>query len=617
MAFSPPGRVDAAAGPGTDFRLFAWSFAGFVAVLAILEFVGVPDGVVTFLLVAAPLGAYALIGVGARTLQVQEFYVAGRRVPPLLGGMAGASDWIGGTVLIGLVGAMFFDGPRAYALSLGLTGGFVLVSVLFAPYVRKFGAFTVPDFLAARFGGRLVRMTAILVLLACSVPLMAAEFRAVGLVLARAFGTGLDAATLTGLGVILACTALGGIRGVIRSGTAQYIVLAAAIVVPAGFVAATLTGNPFAPAALAEMLGRIGALETTLDLGAGAAGDVAAGGLRAISARHVAGAGAGGASFTELAAVALCLAAGAAAMPHVLMHSFAAASVNGARRTAAWTLGFVVLVFLFVPAVAAFAKLAVLGQVVGAGHRGLPDWMRDLQDAGLAGLADIDRNGRVGIGEITLHPDAVLLAVPDMYGAPHVLTALLLAGLLAATLSTAGGVLLAVGNTLGHDVYYRMLDPVASTAKRLVVARLTLLLTAAAGGWLSLAFPSDVLTLAGTAFSIAAAGSFPALVLAIWWKRTTAAAATLAMLAGLAATAGYVAAIAWFDQPPLPGIPLLAAGAVGVPLAFVVGIAVSLLSPRPGDPVLAFINDIRAPAGSSLMERERAAERIREAGKGR
>lgn len=616
MAFSAPGRSDRVTRFGPAFRLQAAAFASFVALLGIFEFVGVPDAVLGILLIGAPLIAYVLIGIGSRTLQVQEFYVAGRRIPPLIAGMSGAAAWLGSTVLIGVVGSYFFDGPFATVSMLGALGGFLLVGVLFAPYFRKFGAFTIPDFLAARFASLPVRLAAILVLLVASVPLLAAEFLAIGHVLAGPLGLELRTATFAGLGLVLLCTLFSGIRGVIWVGAAQYFVLAASIVVTATFVALVLTGNPFAPVAIADILVQIGELEIAAGLGEAQTGAPVGDALRAITAPHSGMPGPAAAGFGQAVLLAFCLMVGAASLPHMLMHTFCASSVGDARRATGWALGLSALVLLFIPAIAIFAKFAVLDGLIGARLAALPDWVAAWRESGLVTLADADGDGIAGIGEVAFRPDFILLALPDMLAAPGILSALLLTGLLAATLSTAGGLLVAVGATLSHDIYYRMLDRNAATTRRLVAARLALLAAAAGGGWLALQPELGVATYAAFAFSFAAAGNFPALVLAIWWKRTTGLAATLGMLTGLATTLLYIGHSIVSGAPAVPGLPASAAAVIGLPVGVLMIVAISLASRRPDTARLAFIDEIRTPRGSSLMERERAAERIREAGKG-
>ncbi|VAW13454.1 Acetate permease ActP (cation/acetate symporter) [hydrothermal vent metagenome] len=611
MALQPNRLRNEAKSMANAFWLLFAVLAAFVAVMMIFEFVGVPRAVIAFLFIAVTFVAYVLIGAASRTLQVVEFFVAGRRIPAVFNGMAAAANWIGSTTLFGLAGALIFMGFDGLVFLLGWTGGFVLVAVLFAPYLRKYGAFSVPDFLAARFGGAGVRLCGVVVLVASAAALMTAEFYAGGLIVSRLAGVDFQTGVLVTFSVVLFCIVWGGIRGATWTQSAQYIVLGTAIVLPVTLFAIKLTGNPVAPAALGGLLDQIGAAEARYGIGSNDAPAVF-GELKRFSVPHLEAFATYSAG--EFAAIALCLMLGTASMPHMLMRYFTSTSVADARRAVGWSLFFVVMIFAFLPVAAALVKLTILTDIIGRPFSELPAWVAAWADQGLVRAFDADGNGRLGITEFFMHPDAVLLALPQIGGLPYVLTAIVGVGILAAAISTASGLVLAVSNGFSHDLHYRLVQPSSSTAKRLVIARLTLVLVATGTAWLAINRAMDILPLIAWSLSLAAAGNFAVLVLAIWWKNCTRWGAIAGMVSGFGVTLTYLIGLRFGGWAPVLGLGELAAGLLGVATGFTAAIGVSLVTPAPTRDTLNFIDDIRTPRGQSFMERERAAERIREAG---
>lgn len=599
---------------GNSVLLLGAAICAFVGLMAIFEFVGVPLAVISFLMIAVPLIAYAGIGIGSRSLQVVEFFVAGRRVPAIYSGMAAAGNWIGTTTLFGLTGALFFTGFDGLALLLGWTGGFVIVAVLFAPYLRKYGAFTAPDFLAARFGSATVRFCGVIVLVASTAALMTAEFHAGGLIAARALGTDYPTGVYVMLGAVLFCVVLGGMRGLTWSQIAQFTVMVLAVALPVTVLAVIFTGNPLNALVLGGLLDQVVQMEGPHAI-ATLGGPEAIGDLKRLDIGQ-------GEPFSNLGiagflSVVLCLMFGTASMPHVLMRYFTATQVASARNAAGWSLLFVAVIFAFTPAVAALAKIAIFDTIIGAPVTDLPEWINTWTRAGFAFVVDSNGNGRIGIEEFFLHPDIIFLALPEIGGLPFVITMLVAAGCLAAALSTASGLVLAISSGISHDIYYRLIDPAASTAKRLVVARMILIAVACGAVWLTLNRSVEILALLAWSFSLAAAGNFPILVLAIWWRRCTKWGAAAGMISGFGTTLAYLIGIRFFGWSQVFGLGELAAGLLGVGAGFVVAIGISLISKAPSPATDAFLDDIRTPLGQSFMERERAAERIREAGSAR
>jgi len=614
MALQPFGRNDDLRSITHGFWLLVGCVAAFVAVMLIFEFVGVPNPAIAFLLAVAAIVVYAMIGVASRTLQVVEFFVAGRRIPAVFNGMAAAANWVGSAALLGLTGALVFMGFDALALVLGYTGGFVLIAVLFAPFLRKYGAFTVPDFLAARFGGTGVRLCGVVVLMASGAALMVAEFHAGGLIISRIFGVQFQTGVIATLVIVVSCIVWGGIRGATWTQSAQFVVMGAAVILPVTYFGWKVTGNPFAPAALGGLLDQIGAAESRLGVGLSQT-VTAPGELKQIVGPHIGSFS--GTSALEFAAITLCLMLGTASMPHVLSRYFTATSVGDARRAAGWSLLFVVVIFSFLPVAAALAKFGILSNVIGQPVSSLPGWVADWAQQGLVRIRDVDGNGRVDISEFFMAPDAVLLALPQIGGLPFVMTALVAVGVLAAAISTASGLVLAIANGFSHDLYYRLVQSSSSTAKRLVLARLALIGVATGAAWLAINRPMDILPLIAWSLSLAAAGNFAPLVLAIWWKRCTKWGAMAGMISGFVLTLAYLYGLRFLGWEPVLGLGELSAGLIGVAAGFVAAIGVSILTPAPGRELYEFVDDIRVPSGQSFMERERAAERIREAGAAR
>jgi cation/acetate symporter len=523
---------------GRIYGIYTGGFAGFVLLLALLEQLGVPDRIIGYLFVFLTIGVYAYIGIISRTALASEYYVAGRRVPAIYNGMATGSDWMSAASFIGMAGSLYVLGYGGLAFVLGWTGGYVLVAILLAPYLRKFGQYTVPDFLGARYGGNLARFIGVVVLITASFVYVVAQIVGVGIITQRFLDVSFTVAVFLGLGGILVCSMLGGMRAVTWTQVAQYIILIIAYLVPVILMSAKVTGVPVPQLMYGYVLERI----TQLEDGFRAAGQVVAPHAGAfVDARG---------NFNMNAAVnffalIFCLMVGTAALPHILMRYFTTPSVREARLSVAWSLFFIFLLYFTAPAYAAFAKLEIYQNVIGQPIASLPEWVRNWQlmsPYGVPWINITDRNGDgiLQLAEFSIHPDVIVLSTPEIAGLPYVIAGLVAAGGLAAALSTADGLLLAIANALSHDVYYRMLDPKAPTRRRLVVSRVLLLGVAVVAAWTAGNMGADILFLVAWAFSIAAAGLFAALVMGVWYKGTTNAAACLGMVVGYVVTFGYL-----------------------------------------------------------------------------
>ena len=522
---------------------YVGGFAVFVLILAGLEQIGIPDRIIGYLFVALTIGVYAYIGILSRTMQVSEYYVAGRRVPAIYNGMATGSDWMSAASFIGMAGSLYALGYGGLAFILGWTGGYMLVAVLIAPFLRKFGQYTVPDFLGVRYGGNVARLIGVAILITASFVYVVAQIVGVGIITQRFLDVSFTVAVFVGLAGILVCSMMGGMRAVTWTQVAQYIVLIIAYLIPAILMSTKVTGVPIPQIMYGTALEKIEALEASFR----AAGMVPPPGVVAF---HTA-------PFVNLQgqfdlnrainffALIFCLMVGTASLPHILMRYFTTPSVREARQSVAWSLFFIFLLYFTAPAYAAFAKLEIYSNVIGQRIDQLPQWLKNWQlmspyGVNWVNIVDVNRDGILQWNEFRIHPDVVVLATPEIAGLPYVIAGLVAAGGLAAALSTADGLLLALANALSHDIYYRMIDRHAPTKRRLIVARVLLITVAVVAAYTAGHLGADILFLVAWAFSIAAAGLFAALVMGVWYKRTTNAGAILGMLVGYVVTFGYM-----------------------------------------------------------------------------
>jgi cation/acetate symporter len=615
---SSSGATDFTNNLGKIYGIYTGGFLAFVILLAILEQAGLPDRIIGYLFVFFTLAVYAGIGVLSRTMQVSEYYVAGRRVPSVYNGMATAADWMSGASFVGMAGTLYALGYDGLAFVLGWTGGYVLVAVLVAPYLRKFGAYTVPDFLAARFGGHFARFLGIIVLFCCSFTYVTAQIYATGIIASRFLGISFEIAVFAGLLGILLCSMLGGMRAVTWTQVAQYIVLIVAYLVPVVLLSTQRYGLPIPQLTYGQALQEITALEQQM---------VANGLADAATLKPYVQAFTNYDPFNFFALI-FCLMVGTASLPHILMRYFTTPSVRAARNSVAWSLLFIFILYFTAPAYAAFAKLEVFTNVIGASMDALPAWIYTYGNLGLVQVCGVDAStleavkaaclasgsgdNILALGDLKINNDVIVISMPEIAGLPYVIAGLVAAGGLAAALSTADGLLLAIANALSHDVYYRMLDPNAPTRRRLMVARVLLVVVAVFAAWLASTKPGDILSMVAWAFSLAAAGNFPPLVLGIWWKRCTTAGAVAGMIAGFGMTLFYLIMTRYGGMAlwPIPGltngIANISAAIVGLPIGVIVTIVVSKMTPEPSKEMQDFIDEVRRPSGDTIMQ-EKAA----------
>jgi cation/acetate symporter len=666
---------------GRIYGLYTGAFLGFVIILGILEYAGLPRVYIGYAFVALTIGVYAAIGIMSRTSAVSEYYVAGRSVPALYNGMATAADWMSAASFIGMAGTLYLTGYNGLAFILGWTGGYVLVATLIAPFLRKFGAYTVPDFFAFRYGGNTARFLAIIVLMSCSFTYVVAQIVGTGLIGARLLGMSFETAVWIGLAGILVCSFLGGMRAVTWTQVAQYIVLIIAYLLPVVILSAQKYGIPFPQLTYGDVLAQIAAKEAEFR----AAGQVVAPAVGYLTPSFANPALSGGLLWVEYVnyfGLILCLMVGTASLPHVLMRYFTTPTIREARKSVGWSLVFIFILYFTAPAYAAFAKLEVYNSVIGQPLSAVfssdsLSWIRSYGRPGLglvricgAEISTIEALVRacaaafpamnataaspITLSMFALAADGIVISTPEIAGLPYVVAGLVAAGGLAAALSTADGLLLAMANALSHDIYYKMINQNATTETRLKVAKGLLVVVAIAAAYTSSFNPADIVAMVAWAFSLAAAGFFPALVLGVWWKRATSQGAIWGVIAGFsitlfylvgtrynavwffetfrglsiattaqyaayeAAKVAYTAAVAAGDQARIAatwlaydrsaqvvanwwGIRNISSGLFGMPLGFFVMYVVSLMTPAPSKELMAFIDEIRRPKGDVLM----------------
>jgi len=673
-------------------KVYTWytgGFISFVIVIAILEQMGLPRNWIGYLFLIATVLLYAGIGVMSRTNDAAEYYVAGRRVPALYNGMATGADWMSAASFIGMAGTLYLTGFGGLAFILGWTGGYCLVALFLAPYLRKFGQFTIPDFLGARYEGNLPRLIGVVAAILCSFTYVVAQIYGVGLITTRLTGLAFEVGIFAGLAGILVCSFLGGMRAVTWTQVAQYVILIIAYLLPVVWLSMKHTSMPIPQAVYGYTLQKVTAKEEQLlkdpkelevrgiykaradeasaklkdvpaalaadkaaaqkkidDLKAasGSAADIKAaeGALAALpkdeTAAKVAYAAARASNTAKAAppirhaepfpgkddaardlsrknflALVFCLMIGTAALPHILMRYYTVPSVREARTSVAWSLFFIFLLYFTAPALAVMAKYEVYTVLVNTPFDKLPEWIArwSAVDKSLLSVVDINKDGILQLAELTIGGDIIVLATPEIGGLPYVISGMVAAGGLAAALSTADGLLLTIANALSHDLYYKVIDPNASTARRVMVSKVLLLVVALAAAYVAAQKPADILFLVSAAFSFAAAAFFPALVLGIFWKRANKWGASLGMMAGLGVTFYYMCqtqpwlynlthstpstpdilrANQWWDIAPI------SAGLWGVPLGFFVIIVVSMLTKAPGKEVQELVEHVRFPS---------------------
>ena len=579
--------------------------------------------VINLIFVGASFALYFGIAIWARAGSTKEFYVAGGGVHPVLNGMATAADWMSAASFISMAGLLAMGGYGASAYLMGWTGGYVLLALLLAPYLRKFGKFTVPDFIGDRFYSRTARLVAVACLIIASTTYVIGQMTGAGV----AFSRFLEVSSTTGLIiaaiVVLFYAVLGGMKGITYTQVAQYVVLIVAYTIPAVFISLNLTGNPLPPLGLFSnetasgmpLLQKLDLLVTDL-------------GFTAYTADIP--------NKLNMFLFTLSLMIGTAGLPHVIIRFFTVPKVSDARSSAGWALVFIALLYTTAPAVGSMARINLIDTIYPQGaaaapieFEARPEWMKSWETTGLLKFDDKNSDGRIQYyndksagfeataaergwkgNELTVNNDILVLANPEIANLPSWVIGLIAAGGLAAALSTAAGLLLAISSAISHDLIKKTLKPDISEKGELMAARISMTVAIVIATWLGINPPGFAAQVVALAFGIAAASIFPALMMGIFSKRINSAGATAGMLAGLISTCVYIFLyLGWFFIPGtntfenveanwLFGISPLSFGAVGAIINFVVAFVVSSLGKAPPQEVQDLVESVRYPRGA-------------------
>ena len=598
------------------YGTYTGGFLVFIILMAIAEQAGMTKETIGILFVAFTVCIYAFIGWLSRTVQVDAYYVAGRTVPTVFNGMATAADWMSGASFVAMAGGIYFGGYTYMAFLVGWTGGYILVSSLLAPYLRKFGCYTVPDFIGTRYGGNLARFCAVVVLTLASFTYVTAQINATGTIAARALQIPFELGVWVGLLSILLCSMLGGMRAVTWTQVAQYIVLITAYLIPIFWISNRGGYGLFPHLMLGEEVARLGELEAQFGLVKNAAADIKAagvpGGLKSIALPH-SEVPAGGMAAWKFISLALCMMVGTASLPHILMRYFTTPSVKAARKSVAWSLFFIALLYTSAPMLATLSKLQLMDPNLPTGIIGKSisdvmaiDWVSAWTAQKQAFIADFNGDGILQLNEWFMRGDVVVLSTPEVAGLPYVISGLVAAGGMAAAMSTADGLILAIANALSHDIYFKIIDPKADVRKRLLVARILLVVIGAFGAYIASMRITSILGAVAWAFDFAMSGLFFPLVLGVWWKRATRQGAIAGMIAGLASGTAYLIYVypKFMGNPAWLGIDHLRFGIIGASVCLVVMVVVSLMTPEPDSATQKMVDEVRIPSGKTILGKQ-------------
>jgi len=575
----------------------------------------------TYIVVGLSFALYIGIAIWSRAHSTGDFYIAGKGVSPVANGMATAADWMSAASFISMAGLIAFLGYDGSVYLMGWTGGYVLLALFLAPYLRKFGKFTVPEFIAERYYSKTARIVAVICLIFVSFTYVAGQMRGVGIVFSRFLEVDVTVGLIIGMGVVFVYAVLGGMKGITYTQVAQYCVLIFAYTVPAVFIAIQITGNALPQVAFGSDVGGVSLLDKLDDI-------VTSLGFTQYTS--------GSKSMIDVFCITLALMVGTAGLPHVIVRFFTVPRVKDARTSAGYALLFIAILYTTAPAVGAMARYNLINTiqpgVVGAAngnleYAGRPDWMRTWEATGLVTYQDRNGDGRVQYyndanpafaetaaaygwqgNELKVDNDIMVLANPEIAGLPNWVIALVAAGGIAAALSTAAGLLLVISAAVSHDLIKGIFAPSISDKGELRAGRIAAAFAILVAGYLGFDPPGWVAQVVAFAFGLAAASLFPAILLGIFVKRANKQGAIAGMLTGLFFTYGYIeyfkglflkwAGSPWGDNVPanwLFGISPEGIGVVGMVLNFAVALAVSYLTSPPPDRIQHMVEHIRVP----------------------
>ncbi len=554
----------------------------------------------TFVLVGITFTLYIGVAIWSRARSTGDFYVAGSEVHPVINGMATAADWMSAASFLSMAGLISFMGRDGATYLMGWTGGYVLLALLLAPYLRKFGKFTVPDFVGDRYYSQTARFVAVVCAIFVSFTYVAGQMRGVGIVFSRFLNVPVESGVIIGMGIVFFYAVLGGMKGITYTQVAQYCVLIFAYLVPAVFISLLVTGNaipqigfggPLLDQPDTFLLDKLDGLSQELGFAAYTHGQK---------------------STLDVFCITAALMLGTAGLPHVIVRFYTVPRVAAARVSAGWALVFIAILYTTAPAVAAFARVNLLQTVSNRSYQDIPEWFHKWEETGLLKFEDRNGDGLVQYtgganNELTVDKDIMVLANPEIANLPDWVIALVAAGGLAAALSTAAGLLLVISSSIAHDLLKRGIRPNIDERQELIAARVSAGLAVILAGYLGINPPGFVAQVVAFAFGLAASSFFPAILMGIFSKRMNSYGAVIGMVVGLTFTAAYIVFFKWI-RPELNapehwflGISPEGIGTLGMLLNFAVATAVSALTPAPPLHVQQLVESIRIPrdAGTS------------------
>jgi cation/acetate symporter len=550
----------------------------------------------TWILVGITFTLYIGIAIWSRAGSTKEFYVAGGGVSPLANGLATAADWMSAASFISMAGIISFNGYDGSVYLMGWTGGYVLLALLLAPYLRKFGKFTVPDFIGDRYYSNVARTVAVFCALIVSFTYVAGQMRGVGLVFSRFLEVDINTGVVIGMIIVLFYAVLGGMKGITYTQVAQYCVLIFAFMVPAIFISVQMTGNPIPQIGFGGqdangvyLLDKLDGLHRDLGF-----------------AEYTSGSK----SKLDVFFITAALMVGTAGLPHVIVRFFTVKKVSDARKSAGWALLFIMILYTTAPAIAVFSRTNMIETVNNQEYKNMPDWFTTWEETGLLSFNDKNNDGKIQYladtskNELIVDKDIMVLANPEIAGLPNWVIALVAAGALAAALSTAAGLLLVISASVSHDLIKKMIKPDISEKGELVAARLSAVVAVCVAGYFGINPPDFVAATVALAFGLAAASFFPAIILGIFTKKMNKEGAISGMVVGILVMLFYMLKFKfdWFGGGTKEdwwfGISPEGFGTVAMIINFTVSIIISKFTPEPPKEVQEIVANIRIPSGA-------------------
>lgn len=554
----------------------------------------------TYIIVGITFALYIGIALWTRAGSTKEFYVAGGGVSPLANGMATAADWMSAASFISMAGIISFMGYDGTVYLMGWTGGYVLLALLLAPYLRKFGKFTVPDFIGDRYYSNTARSVAVICALLVSFTYVAGQMRGVGVVFSRFLEVDINTGVIIGMIIVLFYAVLGGMKGITYTQVAQYCVLIFAFMVPAIFISITMTGNP---------IPQLGMGSTVADGSGVYLLDKLDGLSRELGFTEYTS---GTKNMFDVFCFTFALMAGTAGLPHVIVRFFTVKRVKDARMSAGLALVFIAILYTTAPAISVFARTNLIETVSNKAYNDVPEWFKNWEKTGLLTFTDKNEDGKIQYvadaeaNELKIDNDIIVLANPEIANLPNWVIALVAAGGLAAALSTAAGLLLVISSSISHDLFKKMLMPSITEKGELIAARLAAFVAVCIAGYFGINPPGFVAAVVALAFGLAAASFFPAIMLGIFYKRMNKEGAVAGMIVGIVLMLYYMVKykMGWLDDsiPPSSewwfGVSPEGFGTIAMLVNFAVSLVVSAFTPAPPANVQQIVEDIRLPMGA-------------------